>query len=219
LPISVPPVVRNALRLLADADLLAEHGRHASAFVLATLAFEEVGKVVLLFWGRSSEIAQATRGTSAHVQKQAAAASLLMADLTHLTAHDHAKSVGLASPKALTENDVPSAVEAIARALSGSAEARLFDLAAAGVLDMTKQSGLYVDEWFSEHDLTHFGFSQEDSERARADARRVLSLLRDVEKLSLARVLFLTDPVKERIAASRAAKAALRSSAGRSEAG
>jgi hypothetical protein len=63
--------------------------------------------------------------------------------------------------------------------LSGSAEARLFDLAAAGVLDITKQSGLYIDEWFIEHDLTHVGFSQEDSERARANARRGLSLLRD----------------------------------------
>ncbi len=46
---STPPIIRNAKRLLADADLLAENGRYASAFVLATLALEEVGKVVLGF--------------------------------------------------------------------------------------------------------------------------------------------------------------------------
>jgi hypothetical protein len=40
---AVPDVVSNAERLLADAELLIEHGRFASAFVLAVLALEEVG--------------------------------------------------------------------------------------------------------------------------------------------------------------------------------
>ena len=38
------PIVANAARLLRDAKLLNEHGRHASAFALATLSLEEIGR-------------------------------------------------------------------------------------------------------------------------------------------------------------------------------
>jgi AbiV family abortive infection protein len=40
-------IVANAARLLGDAKLLSDNGRFASAFALAVLGLEELGKVVL----------------------------------------------------------------------------------------------------------------------------------------------------------------------------
>ena len=38
-------IIANSARLLGDAKLLADHGRFASAFALAVLGIEEIGKV------------------------------------------------------------------------------------------------------------------------------------------------------------------------------
>jgi AbiV len=63
---------RNAKRLLRDAVLLTDNKRHASAFALAVLGLEEIGKVILKRWGLSNN--------SGHLNKQLAVSSLLMAD-------------------------------------------------------------------------------------------------------------------------------------------
>jgi len=42
---------RNAKRLLRDAKLLSDNKRYASAFALAVLGLEEIGKVILKRWG------------------------------------------------------------------------------------------------------------------------------------------------------------------------
>jgi AbiV family abortive infection protein len=44
-------IMTNAARLLGDAKLLADHNRFASAFALAVLGVEEIGKVILDIWG------------------------------------------------------------------------------------------------------------------------------------------------------------------------
>jgi AbiV family abortive infection protein len=67
------PIVANAARLLRDAKLLNEHGRHASAFALAALSLEEIGKVILRLWD-----VQQRKGYD-HLSKQRAVASLLLA--------------------------------------------------------------------------------------------------------------------------------------------
>jgi AbiV family abortive infection protein len=43
-------IIANAARLLADAKLLVDHARFASAFALAVLGVEEIGKVALEIW-------------------------------------------------------------------------------------------------------------------------------------------------------------------------
>jgi AbiV family abortive infection protein len=62
---------RNAKRLLRDAVLLSDNKRYASAFALAVLGLEEIGKVILRRWNLSN---------SGHLNKQLAVSSLLMAD-------------------------------------------------------------------------------------------------------------------------------------------
>lgn len=105
----------------------------------------------------------------------------------------------------LADADLPAAIEKLVEAYARSGEAQIIERAAAGILDATKQLGHYVDDWFIERDLTHEGFDEGDAKRARNEARRALHLLRDVEKLSLARVLFLSDPVAARLKTSRKA--------------
>ena len=44
-------VISNAKRLVRDAVLLKDHERYASAYALAILGLEEIGKVILKRWG------------------------------------------------------------------------------------------------------------------------------------------------------------------------
>jgi AbiV family abortive infection protein len=66
-------IVANAARLLSDAKLLKDHERHVSAFALAVLALEEIGKLLLKLWGVTE------RKGYDHLSKQRAVASLLLA--------------------------------------------------------------------------------------------------------------------------------------------
>ena len=69
------PIVSNAARLLRDAKLLADNERFASAFALAVLALEEIGKVVLAFWDTSKQTAKSPNRLSSHIKKQTAVSS------------------------------------------------------------------------------------------------------------------------------------------------
>ena len=64
---------RNAKRLLRDAKLLSDNKRYASAFALAVLGLEEIGKSILRQWSLSNY-------SSGHLNKQLAVSSLLVAD-------------------------------------------------------------------------------------------------------------------------------------------
>jgi AbiV family abortive infection protein len=70
--VDVIGVVLNATRLAEDARLLTDHERYASAYALAILSFEEIGKMLIKLWGLP--------GSKGHISKQRAVASLLMAE-------------------------------------------------------------------------------------------------------------------------------------------
>src|ERR1700722_19990855 len=67
-------VISNAKRLLRDAVLLKDHERYASAYALAILGLEEIGKVILKRWGEPD------KERRWHLNKQMAVASLLIND-------------------------------------------------------------------------------------------------------------------------------------------
>jgi len=64
----------NAKRLLRDAVLLNDHGRHASAFALAVLGLEEIRKVIPKRWNLPDSERRL------HLSKQMAVSSLLIMD-------------------------------------------------------------------------------------------------------------------------------------------
>jgi AbiV family abortive infection protein len=72
-------VIANAARLLQDAKLLVDHTRFASAFALAVLGVEEIGKVILDIWGSAAPLSKPVVRRSAHIRKQSAVSSLLLA--------------------------------------------------------------------------------------------------------------------------------------------
>jgi AbiV family abortive infection protein len=78
---AVPVVIANAQRLLADGELLFQHGRYGSAVSLAVLSLEECGKAYLLRSNRGSLLH--------HIDKQREAGLYLMTDVAIQALNDH----------------------------------------------------------------------------------------------------------------------------------
>src|SRR4051812_25955421 len=74
-------VLANSTRLLNDARILIEHRSFASAFALAVLGMEEIGKALLDGWNDEAPLAEA-KSRSLHIQKQLAVSSLLLGEMT-----------------------------------------------------------------------------------------------------------------------------------------
>jgi AbiV family abortive infection protein len=61
-------IMANAARLLADAKLLVDHTRFASAFALAVLGVEEIGKVILDIWETAEPLPKPKIRKSSHLR-------------------------------------------------------------------------------------------------------------------------------------------------------
>jgi AbiV family abortive infection protein len=125
-------ILGNATRLLDDARLLVEHGRYASAFALALLGFEEIGKVLLKSWEAEKPLAKAKVWRSQHIQKQAAVATLLNgALLARMFPRVDWKTIDF---------------DAVTKAFNDSDEGQILALIREGHLDRRKQNALYLDD-------------------------------------------------------------------------
>jgi AbiV family abortive infection protein len=129
-------VMRNAKRLLDDAKLLNEHVRHASAFALAVLALEEIGKAILRKWDLSDH-------ASGHPHKQLAVSSLLFVDALFREAQRQAGRgmVHPSKPRSLS----PDALEAQLKATMESEAGRFSQVVDAKAIERLKQFALYYD--------------------------------------------------------------------------
>jgi AbiV family abortive infection protein len=125
-------ILGNATRLLDDARLLVEHRRYASAFALALLGFEEIGKVLLKSWEAEKPLAKAKVWRSQHIQKQAAVATLLNgALLARMFPRVDWKTIDF---------------DAVTKAFNDSDEGQILALIREGHLDRRKQNALYLDD-------------------------------------------------------------------------
>lgn len=194
---------KNAVRLIADAELLKAHERHASAYALAILAFEEVGLLFLAFWGEDDEIKAATRGASRHVRKQVAAASLLTAEFFRDELRRELGEQSLSSVREIGREDLERYADRLAAKAMGADAPALLDNASVGVLDISKQLGLYSDLGALGLDFTHGDFSESDVEGVLEAAKRALALLREFDLFPVARSLLLSWPIGERSRRSR----------------
>ena len=125
-------ILGNATRLLDDARLLHEHRRYASAFALALLGVEEIGKVLLKSWEAEKPLAKAKQWKSPHIQKQAAVATLL--------------NGALLARMFPTVDWQTIDFEAVTKAFNDSNEGQLLVLIREGHLDRRKQNALYQDD-------------------------------------------------------------------------
>lgn len=171
-------ILENARRLVADVLLLVEHGRHATAFAVAVIALEEVGKIVLRRW-RTMDTPLTAKRRSLHLSKQCAVASLLVAARLSPQLHDGDRSRA-----------------ALGRLVAGSAAAFLVSVegdwrlsAETGLIDRRKQAAFYRDEEAADAARWN-GFVAEDSLLLVGHCRAALDAADDFLVMELARSVF-----------------------------
>jgi AbiV family abortive infection protein len=129
-------VLTNAARLLNDARILAMHHSFASAFALAVLAGEEIGKALIDGWNEHDQLVGKPRSPSLHIQKQTAVASLLLGTLAIRT-----------FPEGAVTDLECNKLTAVTRMFNESGEGRLLAAIRDKHLDGRKQAAIYQDDW------------------------------------------------------------------------
>jgi AbiV family abortive infection protein len=128
-------MIENAKRLAEDADVLRENERYPSAFLLATLALEEVGRVLLELWSLDEPLPKPSSWISFHIKKQAAVAFLL----------------GIPEGNAIYDELVGESEITLDNAtafwcgLSEGVDTSWFISAASGAIEKRKQGSVYVE--------------------------------------------------------------------------
>jgi AbiV family abortive infection protein len=136
-------IFKSAERLFLDAKLLLENDRCASAYSLAVLALEEIGKLLLDIWDASSKSPKKKAPSNLHRSKQSAVASLLLADYLVKT---HGRRI-------MIEGVTEELVELTAKELKESDAGKFTLHVDVGVVDKIKQLGLYYDDGLVESGL------------------------------------------------------------------
>ena len=127
---------RNAKRLLRDAKLLSDNKRYASAFALAVLGLEEIGKSILRKWNLSNY-------SSGHLNKQLAVSSLLMVDAVRREGQKprrgmiNSAEIGRPPSDAALKRIIKAAMESEAGRFSQSVDAKALDKIKRSVSTMT----------------------------------------------------------------------------------
>lgn len=133
------PVLDNAFRLMADADLLIRHERYASALALAVLATEEIGKYLLSLW-QKNDPAFAYNRHKLHRMKQGAVAVLFMSERVRRDCR--------ANGADFSDLGTPEKMAHMAQTVQAAIDKELFfaESAKSGVIEAVKHSGLYHDD-------------------------------------------------------------------------
>jgi AbiV family abortive infection protein len=133
-------IIENAARLLADAKFLAENSRYASAFALAVLGVEEIGKAILKAWSVVEPLPKTKGRRSLHIEKQTAVGALLVASFAIKNFSD------------LFVAEVPMAetfLEDLTKAFNESDEGQLLYHIENRALEKRKHLAMYRDEWLT----------------------------------------------------------------------
>jgi AbiV family abortive infection protein len=173
-------IIANSARLLRDATLLADHERFASAFALAVLGVEEIGKVILKIWEDARPFVNPKLRSSAHIRKQAAVASLLLASFS-------LREFGDSVVRGPVTDEL---IERVAEAFYESQEGRFLSHARNGVLKRTKHIGLYWDDWLAEHSLHSDQFDRSDVTHVFETARRAIEAVGDPRCMRVGRAIY-----------------------------
>jgi AbiV family abortive infection protein len=177
-------IIANSARLLADAKLLADHGRFASAFALALLGVEEIGKVILDLWGNAEPLSKPIVRRTAHVRKQAAVGSLLLASFA-------VQEFGDLDAEITVTDEL---IERVNAALQSSSEGRFLAHAESGVLEKTKHVGLYRDNRLINAVVHADHFNESDVASIFQIARRATGCVADPRTMRTGRAIYETTP-------------------------
>lgn len=203
-------ILCNAERLLKDATVLHENGRHASSIGLAVLSMEEVGKFILLEWEAGEPHLKSLRnGLSYHRAKQTAlgalfnAADALDALREFLSRHggknfclvtkEEAEARGLfplsEEQRSMKLEFHEGTEEFVAERLASSKNRHIVSQALVGVFEKLKHLAFYVDEQTNE-DLKDWCYSEKDAADILQYARQAHELLDLEVRLRMAREIY-----------------------------
>jgi AbiV family abortive infection protein len=177
-------VIENSARLIRDAKLLVDHSRFASAFALSVLAVEEIGKVILDIWNSASPLSKPVRRRTAHIRKQAAIGSLLLASFA-------VREFGDQDDGSEVTDEM---VERVSSAFRDSKEGRFLSHVESGMLEKTKHIGMYRDDWLTELSLHAEQFDETDVTAIFDKARLAISVSGDVRIMRTGRAIYETSP-------------------------
>jgi AbiV family abortive infection protein len=174
-------IKRNAKRLLRDAKLLSDNKRYASAFALAVLGLEEIGKSILRQWNLSNY--------SGHLNKQLAVSSLLMADALIRSFPKPRK--GMIDPAEISRPSSDATLKRIVKAAMESEAGRFSKLVDAKALEKIKQFCFYYDGVLEVEGVHPDHFTYAEVERIFKMCVAALNEMEDDQTLVVAKVMFL----------------------------
>jgi AbiV family abortive infection protein len=172
---------RNAGRLLRDAKLLSDNKRYASAFAVAVLGLEEIGKSILRQWNLSNY--------SGHPNKQLAVSSLLIVDAMMRELQKPRR--GMINPADFGQPRSAAALERIIKATMESEAGRFSKLVDAKALEKIKQFCFYYDGVLEDAGVHPDHFTYADVERIFKMCVAALKKTEDDQALMVAKVMFL----------------------------
>jgi AbiV family abortive infection protein len=178
-------VIENAARLLSDAKLLADHSRFASAFALALLALEEVGRLILDAWEAEGPLAPARR-RSKHLRKQAAVACLLLGGYC----------VKKLSGADLSGDPSEPLIAKLAEGMAADEAGLFFGAVVLGAVDKTKQLAFYRDAWFAKKELHPDQFCATDVETLFTHTRAAVHAIGDELVMRVGRAVYQAGVVR-----------------------
>ena len=180
----------NARRLLDDACYLAAGGRLPTAYFIAVIAAEEVGKVILVELAKEFTDIDLNKALRTHEPKQKAFAYLVIGEVLIEALTDNAKAIGAegGSYKEVVhafwrkydndkvDADAESILESIAKGVSDSEHQKLSRLAIHGLWQDIKHMMIYSDVEMK------FNLGLADFQSIETSCRRALNALNDMER-------------------------------------
>ena len=173
-------IIANSTRLIRDAKFLSDSDRCASAFALAVLGLEEIGKVILDIWSEQGVQAD-DRRLSAHLRKQTAVASLLLA------VKGVAEILKSSPDRPVTEEFKNE----VAKVLFESQDGQFSEVVRLGALDKTKQAAFYHDDWLDEIGIHPDQFQRSDVQSLFDKSRSAVSAMANRDYMRVGKAIYL----------------------------
>lgn len=170
--------MHNGLRLVEDSILLNKHGRYSSAFALAVLALEELGKILLWRWEREGPLPRGSKNLTYHIRKQLAVAffnsapPLIDKIISDKMTHDE------------------ESVKVLAKFMAESEEAKMIWIAAIGATERTKHLAFYDDCELPDPNLRAQNVSEVDVKGVLEEAKRAARGMEHILNHKVARTMY-----------------------------
>jgi len=170
--------LENSYRLMSDAILLRDHGRNPSAFALAILSLEALGKLLLWKWEAIDAIPKAPRRFTYHIRKQLATAYFIAAGpvVEKIRGNNYSES--------------PEFLDVLVNFIASSEATKRVIHATIGAVEKTKHLALYDEVNVPNVGLTTADFGRADVNRLLSEARAVLDQLDKREMHLVGRAMY-----------------------------